>query len=293
MTTAADELRAFLRARDDADPAVAATMRSQFFEGPRDDVVILLHGLTASPPAWAAIAAALNAAGASVVLVRLPLHGHADRMTSALQGLSVELLTSDARAVVEAVAGLNKRIVIGGHSLGGTLAIHAAAQLRQVARIVAIAPFLGIAGLPHESHGVLVPLIRALPNRFLWWDPTDRERQQPEHGYPRYPLRSLAVGLRIAEAVYADAGQPPHAGAIDLIINARESSINNRAVHRLAARWRRAGAAVAVHQLDGLPPSHDIIEPVRANSLRARETLVRLLLGERVDGAGANDVIYI
>lgn len=281
MTAAHAELRAFLRARDDAE-AVADTMRSQLIEGSGDEAVVLLHGLTASPPAWGSIAGALNRAGATVVALRLPLHGQADRLTTALQGLSVDLLTSDLHAVVVAVAGLNKRIVIGGHSLGGTLAIHAAATLRQVERIVAVAPFLGVAGLPHELHPPLVPLIRALPNVFLWWDPLIRERQQPEHGYPRYPLHALAVGIEMADAVYDDANRMPQAAAIDLVINAQETSVSNRAVRRLAQRWRRARAPVAVHQLVGLPPSHDIIEPARPNSLRARDTLVRLLLGERV-----------
>ena len=255
-------------------------MRSRVLEGPGDDAIILLHGLTASPLAWDAIAAALNAAGATVVLVRLPLHGYADRLTTALQGLSVDLLTSDIAAVVAAVAALGKRIVVGGHSLGGTLAIHAAAALPQVDAVVAVAPFLGIAGVPQEAHALLTPLIRTLPNIFLWWDPIARERQEPEHGYPRYPLHALAVGMGIADAVYEDARRPPRARTVDLVINAGESSVNNRAVTRLAARWRASGAAVTLHRLRGLPPSHDIIEPARPNSARARETIVRLLRGE-------------
>jgi pimeloyl-ACP methyl ester carboxylesterase len=288
---AIDELREFLAARDNVELNVAPAMRSQLIEGPSDEAVILLHGLTASPLAWEGIARALNEAGATVIAVRLPLHGYADRLTPALNGLRVELLTADLRALIQAVAALGKRIVIGGHSLGGTLAIHAAATIPQVERIVAIAPFLGVVGLPHELHRALVPLILALPNRFLWWDPIDRERQQPAHGYPRYPLHALAVGVGIAEAVYNEAGRLPQAHAIDLVINARESSVSNRAVRRLAARWRRSGAHVVVHRLEGLPPSHDIIEPARPNSERARETLVRLLLRESAVTGNSSHVI--
>jgi pimeloyl-ACP methyl ester carboxylesterase len=276
-------LRTFLAARDDAEHGVAPGMGSRLFEGWNDQAIVLLHGLTASPPAWEAIATDLHATGAMVVLVRLPLHGHADRMSTALEGLSVDLLTEDLQSVVAAVAALGKRVVIGGHSLGGTLAIHAAATVPAVERIVAIAPFLGIAGMPHELHPVLVPLIRSLPNVFVWWDPVDRERQEPLHGYPRYPLHALAVGMGIADNVYDDALRPPQARAIDLVINTRETSVSNRTVHRLVDRWRTAGAAIGIHQLDGLPPSHDIIEPHRPNSLRVRATLVRLLLGERSD----------
>lgn len=284
-----EDLRAYLAERDEREGAVAPTMRSQLLTGTNDTAVLLLHGLTASPLAWNAIAGALNAAGATVVVLRLPLHGHADRLTTALEGLSVDLLTNDVQAVLGAVAALGKRIVIGGHSLGGTLAIHAAARSPHVARIVAVAPFLGVAGVPQELHRWLVPLVRRLPNLFLWWDPVERERQSPAHGYPRYPLHALAVGMGIADAVYHDADRPPRAHSIDLVINARETSVNNRAVSRLANRWRRSGANVSVHQLDGLPPSHDIIEPERSNSARARATLVRLLHEEH---AGTLDAYY-
>jgi len=65
-------------------------------------------------------------------------------------------------------------------------------------------------------------------------------------------------------------------------VNAQESSVNNRAVRRLADRWRAGSAPVAIHRLEGLPPSHDIIEPARPNSARARATLVRVLLDDRI-----------
>jgi carboxylesterase len=284
-----DDLRGYLAARDDREGAVAPAMRSRVLPGTNDTAVVLLHGLTASPLAWNAIAGALNAAGATVIVLRLPLHGHADRLTTALEGLSVDLLTDDLRDVLLAVAGLGKEVVVGGHSLGGTLAIHAAATSPHVGRIVAVAPFLGVAGIPHELHPWLVPFVRRLPNLFLWWDPVERERQPPAHGYPRYPLHALAVGLGIADAVYDDADQLPRAQAIELVINARETSVNNRAVSRLANRWRRTGANVSVHRLEGLPPSHDIIEPERSNAARARATLMRLLLEEH---AGTLDAYY-
>jgi len=285
VTSAVETLRGFLAARDDAEPAVGSSMRSYVLPGAGNDAVVLLHGLTASPPAWNAISAALNAAGSTVVAVRLPLHGHTDRMTRALSGLSADLLTSDLRAVIAAVAALEKRIVIGGHSLGGTLAIYAAGTLAQVDQIVAIAPFLGVARLPREAHRALLPLVRRLPNAYLWWDPIDRDRQQPEHGYPRYPLHALTVGIGIAEAAYAQATGKPYARVIDLVLNARESSVNNRAARRLAARWRRTQANVMIHELDGLPPSHDIIEPLRPNSQRVRDVLVDVFAGRR-GGAG-------
>jgi alpha-beta hydrolase superfamily lysophospholipase len=278
------DLRDYLRVRDDAEAVVAERMRSYLLDG-RDDapVVVLLHGLTASPPAWAAIADELQAQGATVLALRLPLHGHRDRLTTALLDLRVDRLTSDLADVIRHVARLERPIVIGGHSLGGTLAIHAAATLPGIDRIVAIAPFLGIAGFPTQLGPLLVPLLRSLRDRFFWWDPTVRENQQPDHGYPRYPLHALAVGLEIAARVDGDDARPARTRAVDLVINARESSVSNSAVRRLARRWRRAGVAVTLHQLDGLPPSHDIVEPLRSGASRARATLVALLMGRSAD----------
>jgi len=175
--TGEPELRAFLTARDDADPAIGARMRSVLLEGTGDVAVVLLHGLTASPPAWASIAGELNANGATVVSLRLPLHGYADRLSTVLEGLDAELLTADMRTVIAAVARLGKRLVVAGHSLGGTLALQAGATLPGIDRVVAIAPFLGIASLPHELHAALIALIERLPNVFLWWDPILRDRQ--------------------------------------------------------------------------------------------------------------------
>jgi pimeloyl-ACP methyl ester carboxylesterase len=277
-----DNLAAFLAARDDAEKFVAPAMRSRLLPGTDGRVFVLLHGLTASPPVWDAIASRLNARGATVLSLRLPLHGHADRLSTALLALTPELLTNDLVDVLTRVAALGMPITLGGHSLGGTLAVHGAAQIESVDRVVAVAPYLGISFLPQETHRLLIPLINALPNFFMWWDPILRERQLPAHGYPRYPLHALSTGLAIADAVYAGADRMPAARAIDLVINDRETSVNNRTVLRLARRWRAGGASVAIHHLIGLPPSHDVIEPTRPNSARFREALIGILCGEHV-----------
>ncbi|GAC1411503.1 MAG: hypothetical protein NVSMB64_21350 [Candidatus Velthaea sp.] len=278
--SAREHLRAYLGGRDDREAQVAPHMRSRLLAGTNGDVVVLVHGLTASPPAWGAIAAAINARGATVVVPRLPLHGHADRLTHALRGLHAEQLTRDMHELLERIATLGGRMTVAGHSLGGTLAIHAAAHFPHVDRIVAIAPFLGISYFPHEIHAPLIGAMRLLPDFFLWWDPVLREKQLPPHGYPRYPLRALHAGMRIAEDVYREADAGTAARAIDVVLNERESSVNNRTVVRLVERWREAGSSVALHRLRGLPRSHDIIEPERIFSARALPVLVDIIAGE-------------
>lgn len=279
--SALDDLRTYLRARDDREGAVAPALRSQVHPGAQaGDVYVLIHGLTASPPAWRAIAEALAARGATIVVPRLPLHGHADRLTRALAGLTDGVMTADMEELLHVVGALPGRLIVVGHSLGGTMAMHVAARMSRIDRVIGVAPFLGITYLPHETHHVVVPLLRRLPNLFVWWDPVLRERQQPDHGYPRYPLHALAAGIAVAEAVYDDAHRPPSARTIDFVLNGRENSVSNRAAVRLAHRWRAAGASVAVHELRGLPASHDIVEPLKPHAARAFDALVAIIAGE-------------
>ena len=280
-SAALDGLVAFLRDRDDAEPGVGAAMRSQVLAGePGAGVFMLLHGLTASPPAWRAVAQALHARGKTVVVLRLLLHGYADRMTPALRAVTAQALIDDVDTVVRRVAELGEVLTLVGHSLGGALALDAAAREANVDRAVAIAPFLGIVNVPHEVHPLIAGALRVARNRFLWWDPVLRERMEPAHGYPRYPLAALLAGITIADRVRDDAHRAPRARAIDLVLNRAESSVNNRTALRLADDWRAAGASIAVHWLRDLGWSHDIIEPDRPPAQRALATLLTIVEGE-------------
>jgi hypothetical protein len=54
------------------------------------------------------------------------------------------------------------------------------------------------------------------------------------------------------------------------VSNASETTVNNRATAHLADAWTaHAAGRVAVRHLVGLPPSHDIIEPLRRHPLAA------------------------
>ncbi len=286
-----DELTAFLAARDDAERKVAPGMRSQAYRGvPGAGAIVLLHGLTASPPAWRGVAAELIARGRTVVVPRLLLHGYGDRMTRALRHLRPADALDDVRAIVDRVSALGEAVTVVGHSLGATLAIGIAMREPAVARIVPVAPFMGIASVPMELHPLLIGAMESVPDVFLWWDPVRRERLQPAHGYPRYPLRALATGISIADAARSSAHHPPHARGIDLVINETESSVNNRTALRLASDWRASGASVAVHRLRGLGRSHDIIEPDRAPALLAQHVLVGIIDGPHVAADRSYDV---
>jgi alpha-beta hydrolase superfamily lysophospholipase len=222
-------------------------------------VVVLLHGLTASPVQFAEFGRRLHARGPSVLIPRLPRHGYADRLTPALERLTAEELVAFGERTLAAAHELGDRVVLAGFSVGALLCLWLA-QREAVERVVAIAPFLGLAWLPQGLSPAAARLTLGMPNRFVWWHALQRERFGAPHGYPRYASHAVAQAYRVAQRLFDEArAAPPAAKSIVIVTNASESTVSNRAAARLALHWRAHGAEIAEHRLRGLPPSHDII----------------------------------
>jgi len=237
----------------------------------RPRAIVLLHGLSASPPQFARYARDLYERGHNVIVPRLPRHGHADRLSTALERLRPADLYETTAEAVAAAAELGERVTIAGFSLGGLLAAWAA-QNFEVDRVVAIAPFLGVSWIPGFMMGGVSEIMLRIPNRFHWWNPVLRERQMPEHGYPRFSTHAVAHAFRIASGVLHEARKSaPRAKKVVLVSNAREATVNNRAIRRLYRDWRASQPdLIELLVLRGLPPSHDVVEPLRRSDLAER-----------------------
>lgn len=237
----------------------------------RPRAVVLLHGMSSTPLQFDRFARDLFARGHNVLVPRLPHHGHSDRFSTALARLRPDELYAAADEYVAIARDLGERVTIAGFSLGGLLAAWCAQQY-ELDRCVAIAPYFGVAWIPGGLMTVLAETLLRIPNQFHWWDPVLRERQRPEHGYPRYATHAIANAYRIAHAVLQDAAvRGPAAQRVVLVINPAELGVSNRAIRRLYARWsaRRPGSVELV-ALKGLPPSHDIVEPQRRGNVASR-----------------------
>lgn len=233
---------------------------------------VLLHGMSASPTQFIDLARMLHQRGYNVLVPRLPRHGYSDRLTNALADLSAAQLKDLTTQALEIAHGLGESVIVVGFSLGGLLAAWAA-QFHRVARIVCIAPFFGIAWMPHRFGQILSAIMLRVPNRFHWWNPIQREKQMPAHGYPRYSTHAVGQAYRLVYDVFRDAeAHAPRAAKIVVVTNARETTISNRSARKLIALWRAQADddAVSTFEFTDLPHSHDIIEPLRHPEIVAR-----------------------
>ncbi len=232
---------------------------------------VLLHGMSASPKQFAEFAAQLHARGSNVLVPRLPQHGYGDRMSTALADLTAPELRSFALRAIDRARELGDDLHVVGFSLGGLLAAWIAQHVA-VARVTAIAPFLGVLGFPRRLAPGITQLALAAPNRMLWWDPIRRERLGPEHGYPRFATHAVAQASRLANELLARAASDaPQAAEIGIVINDGEMTVNNRAARNLAWLWSRSEAErTHLYRMKGLGLSHDIIETMRSPDILRR-----------------------
>ena len=222
--------------------------------------VLLLHGLTNSPPQYDALAPLLHARGHAVIVPRMPLHGYGDRMTDALANLRATDLEAAALEAVAIAALCGERVVVAGISIGATLAGWLAARTR-IDTGIAFAPFCGLKELYGGLNDALGALLRALPNAFGWWDPRVKENQPPAHGYPRFSTRALGESLLLSTGIDR-AQSAAHARRVVLALNANDPVVNNAHAHRRFATLRAYGVDYERVVLEGLPKMHDVFEPL-------------------------------
>ncbi len=215
-----------------------------------------------------------------MVVPRLPKHGHANRLSTALERLRPEELYDAVNEYVGIARELGENVTVAGFSLGGLLSAWIG-QHYEIDRCVPIAPFFGVAMIPNRLMSTVAERLLRLPNRFYWWNPILRDRHIAACGYPRYTTHAIAYSYRIARTLLDEAlAQAPGARNVAIITNAAEVAVNNYAVRRLYRRWQRHRPdTVELSVLTGLPLSHDIISPTRPWRLadRVHPTILRAI----------------
>jgi hypothetical protein len=228
-----------------------------------DDVaplaVLLLHGLTNAPPQYDALGEQLAARGHAVIVPRMPYHGYRDRMTGALANLRAADLETAALDAVAIAALCGERVVALGISIGATLAGWLVARTA-IDTGIAVAPFCGVRELYGGLNDALGAALRAAPNRFGWWDPRAKQKQPPQHGYPRFATRALGASLQLSTDLTAPRSAV-HGRRAVLVCNHDDPVVNNAFAVRRFGQLAAQGVLVENVVLHGLPKIHDIIEP--------------------------------
>jgi alpha-beta hydrolase superfamily lysophospholipase len=206
------------------------------------DVLVMLHGFTACPAQYTGLGTLFFEQGYNVLVGRVPRHGLTDRLTRDLQYLTAEELVDFTDSMVDIARGLGERVTVIGLSMGGVMAAWAAQYRADVAHSMIVAPSFEFRVIPGWLSRPLLGLLLNIPDRFVWWNPAEKEDGVPHYSYPGYSTRGLGEVMRLGFHVRDMALQhQPRAGHITMITNAADMAISNKTARKLMTLWRQRG----------------------------------------------------
>jgi carboxylesterase len=267
-----------LHAKD--DDSINPDCRTQFLGHGQKmaKTMVLLHGLSNCPAQMQPLGQAIYDRGYNVLIPRFPHHGHLDRMTTDLANLTAEEIIQLGDEAADIAQGLGDEVTIAGFSMGGILAAWLAQQRHNIDQVVLVAPALGVATVPALLTDLAASTLLKLPNIFIWWDPRLKEKQLPEHAYPRFSTAALGQLLRLGASVREQSAQcPPASPRILVIINDNDLAVNRQVITTQVEQWRCHGASVETYTFPAeLGLEHDLIDP--DNPLQQVERVYPILL---------------
>ncbi len=288
-----DAVRRIEAAREQDPPGVSSGAIFLGQGSRAETAVVLFHGLTNRPKQMARLASALAEQGYSVYVPRLPGHGLADPMTSALTTVSTEQVIATVDQSVDIAAGLGRHVVVSGLSAGGGLAAYAAANRDEVDGAVLIAPLFRPKSYPGWANRPVYQIAPLLPTVWYWWNAED-EGKRFEDGvpYPRFPLAAFARFSAVSDSVLRR--RPQRRGRIGSVVvvenlgdprldNVQATHLAESALRPIAHDWRVVTIPASKGYL------HDLIDPDGENAERLDEIYALLLplYGAAETSAGA------
>jgi alpha-beta hydrolase superfamily lysophospholipase len=229
------------------------------------NVIVLVHGYTSCPAQFKELGEQFYDLGYNVLIVPLPHHGLADRMTDEQSQLTADELAIYADEVVDIAQGLGDRVTVMGFSCGGIVTAWVAQNRSDVDTAVIISPAFGFKQIPTPVTAPVMNMVLVLPNSFEWWDPTLQAEAGPIHAYPRYSKHTLAQIMRLGFAVQIKARQgAPAANRLIVVTNANDTSVNNLLTSQVVTVWQEHGANITTYEFPvRLGLGHDLIDPVQ------------------------------
>ena len=209
-----------------------------------DNTIVFLHGFTSCPDQFGQLGQEYFEKGYNVYIPRTPRHGIKDRLGNPLKGLTAKELAEFASQSADIAQGLGERVIVAGLSGGGSMTTWLSQVRSDVDLAVPISPFLGIGFIPRLLNRPLTNLMLLAPDFFQWWDPINKENNpnSAPYSYTRYPTHALFENMRLGFVAEEDARRiKPAAGAILVITNANDGSVNNAVVAEFEQMWLEHG----------------------------------------------------
>lgn len=263
-TTSLDEARARFAADAAEETGVLEQCRSRLLDhGERTALaVVLIHGLTNCPRQFLDLGERIHAAGANVLILRVPRHGLADASGERIGGvgnvggLTASELAAYADEASDIGVGLGDDVRVVGISMGGAIASWVAQNRTDVDGVVTIAPAISLPIGPAALTYLARNLLTRLPNVSV------PGSDDVDHVYAGESTRAIAALYQLGSAVRDDARRhAPAVRSIAVVTNGNDGQVDNGAIRELAADWQEHGAtvrSVEIPRSRGLP--HDVID---------------------------------
>jgi carboxylesterase len=209
-----------------------------------EKAVVLLHGFTSCPEQFRPLGEQFFGQGFNVYIPRQPRHGLEDLTGNPLYGLKAEVLACFGMQSTDIAQGLGEHVIVAGLSGGGSITTWLTSQRSDIDLAVPISPFLGVGFIPRVLTRLMTRLILTIPDRFMWWDPTNRMDNpfSSPYTYRGYWVHALFENLRLGFAAREAAEKArPSAGAILVVSNANDTSVNNAVIAEYERIWSRYG----------------------------------------------------
>ncbi|MEI6728224.1 MAG: alpha/beta hydrolase [bacterium] len=254
-----------------------------------EKVVIMFHGFTNCPAQFDVLGKQLYDQGYNVLIPRIPHHGMKDTLTTDLENLKVEELVEQIQLSVSIASGLGGKISTFGISGGAVMAAYAGYFYNDVKNVFIAAPIFTPQQYAAWQLPYLINLVDTLPNQFVWWDDTVKEKiEGPKYAYPRFALKAvnafitLSYQLKVAlenKQVYQDSKR------LVLMTTEKDPAVNNTVARYLIDLWSNNPDTVLVaYQFSSQQmPIHDFIDPNQKKANTGYIYPIILDLFKRVD----------
>lgn len=230
-----------------------------------DKSIIFFHGYTACPNQFIKLGNLFYKQGYNVLIPRLELHGHQDRMTNIHTKLTTDMMIRFADKAVDIAQGLSDEVSVAGLSMGGIISAWVAQNRVDVDQAMIISPAMAYTVVPFRLTRAVMLASMAMPNRYGWWNPDQEDKgSQPPYVYPRYATKALAQLTRLTFGIRRQASKiRPATRSIIVVTNAGDQHVDHRMIKNIVKLWRDKGHT-NVRICEFTPEQgllHDFIDP--------------------------------